>query len=71
MQQCKYKLSTSSPARTNLKWVESATKQQQLTFITLSTAKHWQKNSGIDGWYIATNALLAIREMNQKLSAKI
>jgi len=40
------KLSMSSPASTNPKWVASAKKQQKLPFLTLSTAKHWQKNQG-------------------------
>jgi len=40
------KLSTSRPASTNPKWVASANKQQKLPFLTLSTAKHWQKNQG-------------------------
>ncbi|MEG3840528.1 hypothetical protein [Microcoleus sp. herbarium14] len=64
IQQCKSKLSASSPAGTNPKWVESAKKQQKLPFLTLSTAKHWQKNPGIDDLQIGTNALLAILTTN-------
>jgi len=60
----------SSPASTNPKWVASAKKQQKLPFLSLSTAKHWQKNPGIDGWHLGTNALLAILQMYQNLSAK-
>jgi hypothetical protein len=57
------KLSMSSPASTNPKWVASAKKQQKLPFLTLSTAKHWTKKPGIDGWHLGTNALLAKQQM--------
>ncbi|MEG5125716.1 hypothetical protein QUB63_15985 [Microcoleus sp. ARI1-B5] len=49
----------------------SAKKLQKLPFLSLSTAKHGQKNPGIYGWHIGTNALLAILQMYQNLSAQI
>jgi len=45
--------------------VESAKKLEKLPFLTLSTAKHRQKNPGIDALHLGTNALLAILQMYQ------
>ncbi|MEG4353154.1 hypothetical protein QUA74_25900 [Microcoleus sp. LAD1_D3] len=45
-------------------------KAAKATFFNSFNSKALAKKPGIDGWYLGTNALLAILQMYQNLSAK-
>ncbi|MEG4501213.1 hypothetical protein QUB05_29140 [Microcoleus sp. F10-C6] len=46
-------------------------KAAKATFFNSFNSKALAKKPGIDGWHLGTNALLAILQMYQNLSAKI